>query len=59
MIMMMATTHSRVSSEADQPEDRCGGQDDQHHSAEAGPLIQQQCDALNQPVSFGCLPGAE
>lgn len=31
-----------VRGEADQPEDQCGGQDGQHHSAEAGPLAQQQ-----------------
>jgi len=30
-----------------------------NHSAEAGPLTQQQCDSLYQPTPLGSLPGAE
>ncbi len=47
-----------VNGEADQPENQCGAQDDQHHLAEACPLAEQERDPLGQPAPFGCLAGA-
>jgi hypothetical protein len=41
---MIAATHR--DSEADQPENQCGAQDDQHHLAEARPLAEQERDPL-------------
>lgn len=45
-----------LSGEADQPENQCTGQDDQHHSTKARPLTEQKRDALGQPLPFGRLP---
>jgi hypothetical protein len=47
-----------VDSEADQPENQCGAQDDQHHLAEARPLAKQERDPLGQSAPIGCLAGA-
>jgi len=47
-----------VSGEANEPEDQCAGQDDQHHSTKARLLAEQKRDASSQPLPFGRLPGS-